>query len=98
MLPLKYGNCDCEDSYTAGSKRQAIFVLLIWVQHAQGHCQLAFTVRYNGKGQRAASRLLTVVCQDILVSTETQALSKLFKPNWCYTDGALLSLINIYRL
>lgn len=64
-------------THTAGSERHAIFVLLIRVQHAQGHCQLPFTVRYDGKGQRAASRLLTVVGQDVLVSTKTQALSYL---------------------
>lgn len=42
---------DCGDTYTAGSERHAIFVLLVWVEHAQGHCQLPFAVRYDGKGQ-----------------------------------------------
>lgn len=60
------------DSYTARSERHAVFVLLVCVQHAQGDSQLPFTVRYDGEGQRAASGLLTVVCQDVLVSTETQ--------------------------
>lgn len=55
-------------SHTAGSKGHAIFVLLIWVQHAQGDCQLPFAVRYDGKGQRAAGRLLTVVGHDVLVT------------------------------
>lgn len=62
---------ECKDTYTAGSERHAIFVLLVWVQHAQGHCQLPLIVRYDGKGQRGAGRLLTVVRQDVLVSTET---------------------------
>lgn len=60
-------------SYAAGCERHAVFVLLIGVQHAQGHCQLSSAVRYDGKGQRAASRLFTVVRQDVLVSAETQA-------------------------
>ena len=53
-------------TYTAGSERHAIFVLLIGVQHAQSHCQLPFAVSYDGKGQRGGGRILTVVCQDVL--------------------------------
>ena len=40
-----------EDAYTAGSERHAVIVLLLWVQHAQGYCQLPFAVCYDGKGQ-----------------------------------------------
>lgn len=62
-----------EGAHTAGSQRHAGFVLLDWVQHAQGHCQLPSTVRYDGKGQQAAVRLLTVVGQDVLIGAETQS-------------------------
>lgn len=62
---------DCEHSYTAGSERHAVFVLLVGVQHAQGHRQVPFKVGYDGKGQRG-DRLLTVVRQDVLVGPETQ--------------------------
>lgn len=58
---------ECEDAHTASSDWQAIIVLLVRVQHAQGNCQLPFTVRYDGIGQRAAGRILTVICQDVLV-------------------------------
>lgn len=55
------------DTCTAGRERQAILVLLLGVQHAQGHCQLPFAVRYDGKGQLATLAILAVVCQDVLV-------------------------------
>lgn len=58
------------DTCTAGCEWHAILVLLIRVQHAQGHCQLPFTVRYDGKGQLAALAILAVVCQDVLVSRD----------------------------
>ena len=81
MLPEKQEHFTLiVETYTAGSDWHALVVLLIGVQHAQGHCQLPFTVRYDGIGQRGARGLLAVVGQDVLVSTETQALSYLCKP------------------
>lgn len=59
------------DTCTAGRERQAVLVLLLGVQHAQGHRQLPFAVRYDGKGQLAALAVLAVVCQDVLVSRGT---------------------------
>lgn len=57
-------------TYTAGREGHAVFVLLIWVQHAEGYCQLLFAVRYDGKGQLAAHRLFTVVRQDVLIQRQ----------------------------
>lgn len=58
-------------AYTASCEGQAVFVPLVWVQHAQGYCQLPVTVCYDGIGQGTAARLITVVRQDVLVSSES---------------------------
>lgn len=76
---LKGSVQDSEYDYTASSERQAVFVLLIRVQHAQSHCQLPFAVRDDGEGQLAALWLLTVVSQDVLAREGTH--SELFKPS-----------------
>lgn len=60
------------DTCTAGCERHPILVLLLRVQHAQGHCQLPVSVRYDGEGQLAALAVLAVVRQDVLVSRETR--------------------------
>lgn len=68
--------CVCDDTHAAGRQRQAVFVLLLCVQHAQGHRQLPSAVCYDGKGQRAASRLLPVVRQNVLVWYDETQLSR----------------------
>lgn len=77
---------------TAGCERHAVLVLLIGVQHAQGHRQLPSAVRYDGKGQLAAPALFAVVRQDVLVSIQ------MFKPQYIQSVLTPAGLHNSQRL
>lgn len=73
---------ECElDTCTACCERHAVLVLLLRVQHAQGHRQLPPSVRYDGEGQLAALALLTVVCQDVLVRIQPKCVQSAFTPS-----------------
>lgn len=61
------------DAHAAGSERQAVFVLLIRVQHAQCDGQLPFPVCYDWERQHAVPRFITVISKDVLIRRRSKA-------------------------